>query len=143
VLSVTPLWVMSLRVQGEDPDVPPGAASAWLSANTVVFYAQWWPAERVVTAVPERLAAGDVDSMLRIWPPSEPTTWPTALLEDDNALALIDRFATMRDGMGISVDGLTIEEIDAIKSDLLASGPPDVENSFMVLDRRRLGRPQN
>jgi hypothetical protein len=39
--------------------------------------------------------------MLRIWPPSEPTTWPTALVEDDNALALIDRFATMRDQMGI------------------------------------------
>lgn len=81
--------------------------------------------------------------MLRIWPPSEPTTWPTALVEDDNALALIDRFATMRDRMGISVDGLTIEEIDTIKSDLLASGPPDVENPFMVLDRRRLSRPQD
>jgi hypothetical protein len=73
VLSVTPLWVMSLRMQGEDPDGPPAAACAWLSANTVVFYAQWWPPERVVTAVPERLAAGDVDSMLRIWPPSEQT----------------------------------------------------------------------
>jgi hypothetical protein len=81
--------------------------------------------------------------MLRIWPPSEPTTWPTALVENDNALALIDRFATMRDRMGISVDGLTIEEIDAIKSGLLASGPPDVENPFMVLDRRRLSRPQD
>lgn len=74
---------------------------------------------------------------------SEPTTWPTALVEDDNAFALIDRFATMRDRMGISVDGLTIEEIDAIKSDLLASGPPDVENPLMVLDRRRLSRPQD
>lgn len=74
---------------------------------------------------------------------SEPTTWPTALVEDDNAFALIDHFATMRDRMGISVDGLTIEEIDAIKSDLLASGPPDVENPLMVLDRRRLSRPQD
>jgi hypothetical protein len=81
--------------------------------------------------------------MLRIWPPSEPTAWPSALVEDDNAFALIDRFATMRDRMGISVDGLTIEEIDAIKSDLLASGPPDVENPLMVLDRRRLSRPQD
>jgi hypothetical protein len=143
VLSLTPLWIMSLRMQGEDPEGPPGAACAWLSANTVVFYAQWWPPERVVTAVPERLAAEDVDSMLRIWPPSEPTAWPSALVEDDNAFALIDRFATMRDRMGISVDGLTIEEIDAIKSDLLASGPPDVENPLMVLDRRRLSRPQD
>ena len=39
----------------------------------------------------------------------------------------------MRDRMGISVDGLTIEEIDSIKSDLLASGPPDVENPFRSL----------
>jgi hypothetical protein len=37
VLSVTPLWVMSLRMQGEDPDGPPAAARAWLSANTVAF----------------------------------------------------------------------------------------------------------
>ena len=53
--------------------------------------------------------------------------------QPDNAFALIDRFATMRDRMGISVDGLTIEEIDSIKSDLLASGPPDVENPFRSL----------
>jgi hypothetical protein len=53
--------------------------------------------------------------------------------QPDNAFALIDRFATMRDRMGISVDGLTIEEIETIKSDLLASGPPDVENPFRSL----------
>ncbi len=53
--------------------------------------------------------------------------------QPDNAFALIDRFATMRDRMGISVDGPTIEEIDTIKSDLLASGPPDVENAFRSL----------
>ena len=37
VLSVTPLWMMSLQMRGEDPDGAPAAACAWLSANTSSF----------------------------------------------------------------------------------------------------------
>jgi hypothetical protein len=63
-LSVTPLFLTPLDPQHHGAgEKQPGAACAWLSANSVVFYGQWWPPDMVKVGVPERVAGEEVGAM--------------------------------------------------------------------------------
>ena len=118
-LSVTPVFLTPLAL-GADCSIEarPAKGSAWLSANSVVFYGLWMPHEMVAAGVPALLAGDEVGSMLRIWPPLEATVWPSGYVSDSHAVSLIDRLASIRDAIGIPIDSLTGVEVEAIKTEM-------------------------
>jgi hypothetical protein len=144
-LSVTPLFLTPLDPQHEGPgEEQPGAVCAWLSANSVVFYGQWWPSDMVDAGVPERLAGAEVNAMLRIWPPSEATVWPDGLVTDAEAFTLVNRFASVRDALGIPLEGHNTEELDKIKSDLIDSAASQGQvPKYAIQGRRIFSRPED
>jgi hypothetical protein len=125
VLSVTPVF-LTLLAPGADRSIEarPAMASAWLSANSVVFYGLWMPPEMVAEGAPARLAGAEISSMLRVWPTSDATAWPTSYVSDSDALSLIDRLASIRDSIGIPLDSLTGQEIEEVKAEMQKVGPP-------------------
>ena len=119
-------------------------ASAWLSANSVVFYGLWMPPEMVARGVPACLAGDDVDSMLRVWPPSGGTAWPTGYVSDSDALSLIDRLASIRDSIGIPIDALTGEEIEEMKAEMREVAAVEGRNPpYAILSRVIATRPED
>jgi hypothetical protein len=142
-LSVTPVFLTPLA-PGADRSIEarPAQASAWLSANSVVFYGLWMPPEMVAKGAPASLAGDEVGSMLKIWPPSEATAWPTGYVSDSDAVSLIDRLASIRDRTGIQIDSLTGEEVEAVKAEMLRVAAAEGLNPpYAILNRLIATRP--
>jgi hypothetical protein len=117
-------------------------ASAWLSANSVVFCGLWMPPEMVADGAPTRLAGDEVGSMLRVWPPSQATVWPTGYFSDFDALSLIELLAGMRDSIGIPIDQLTAEEVEEVKAEMRRIAAAEGRNpTYAILNRVIATRP--
>lgn len=141
-LSLTPVYLTPL-----EPGVPesnrPTMASAWLSANGVVFYGLWTPPELVEDGLPEELAAV-IQPMMRIWPPSESTIWPEGEVTDDQAEFLVDFLATVRDLRGIPTDELTAEEVARVKAELVREAAArGIHPTWAIESRVLFSRPED
>ena len=144
-LSLTPLFLTPLAPDAKPlTDERPAMASAWLSANGTVFYGLWMPPEMVAAGLPERLAGAEVRSMMRIWPPSDPTIWPSGLVSDDETVILINLLATLRDEIGIPVDSLAPKEVEDIKAEMRAQAAAEGRKpTYAIVNRLLLDRPDD
>ena len=116
VLSLAPVSTIPLAAGASLDPGRPSIASAWLSANGIVFYGLWMPAELRATGFPEQLAGPHLKGMTRIWPPMPTIEWPTSYIDDSQVRTLIDLLPDLRDKHGIPVDEMTARQLERLKS---------------------------
>lgn len=144
VLSLTPVHLVPLTAAAASRlEDRPALASAWLSANGVVFYGIWMLPEMVAAGEPLRFGGAEVDTMVRIWPPTDPKPFPSEPVPDAAVVTLIDRLADLRDEGGVPVETLSETELEAVKATMRA-GLPGLrdEAAYAIAQRRLLTRPE-
>lgn len=144
VLSLTPVHLVPLTTAAASQlNERPALASAWMSANRVVFFGTWMLPEMVAAGEPARFGGAEVDAMVRIWPTSDLKTFPPEPVPESAVLTLINRLADLRDEGGVPVESLSEVELEAVKDEIRAQTPHlRDEAAYALAQRRLLTRPE-
>jgi len=140
-LSVTPLYMIPLQAGATHDPGRPKVVSAWMSANAVVFFGVWMPPEMIEANMPARLAAEAVSAMTQIWPVVDGARWPSDNTTDEQAFALIDLLASVRDEHGVRVDRLTFDQVEGIKTEMRSRASANgLRPTYAIVNRVRAVR---
>ena len=112
-MGVVPLFWTALETPAEGVGTaPPGGASGYLAAHSVVFTALWVMPRAV--GLPmweesfERVRAG----MVRVWPPSDPIGWPTPMIDEWALVRQRDLFKKLFERTAFTLQGRTAAEVE-------------------------------
>lgn len=111
-------------------DAPPGGATGYLAAHSVVFIGHWLNEEADYDDLAEAMygnALGENlgEGLVRIWPPSSEVVWPTADIPEDRLVEqrTILNYAMDR-AFGMPFTGRTDAEIAALVEEMESGVPP-------------------